>query len=195
MKVMSVKTLCLAILHNGPMSGYEIRKLVAEGTLAHFTEASFGSIYPALEKLEGEGAVTSHEERDPGKPPRRVFAITEGGRRAFREALRAMPGEDVFSSPFLLVAASAPLVEPAHMRRVLDARLAWYRKELARMEAERVESVGKCDGIEGWIWALDYGIEIYRTSIRWLEDNRARLESFAGAELAPPSNSAAVAAE
>lgn len=184
MHSMNVRILCLGILNAHPTSGYEIRKLVAEGTLAHFAEASYGSIYPALDKLEADGLVTSHEERDPGKPPRRVFTITPAGREAFIAAIHQMPGEDVFRSPFLLVAASAALVDPEHIHRVLNARLAWCRAELARMEEERIQRSDDLADKGGWLWTLDYGIEMYRTSIRWLETNRTRLQCIAGTSTA-----------
>ena len=65
---MNVKTLCLAILYDENATGYEIRKLSVEGEYAYFVEASFGSIYPALAKLEEEGLVTSQVELQDGKP-------------------------------------------------------------------------------------------------------------------------------
>ena len=48
---MNVKTPCLAILSFGEATGYEFRKRAAEGPLSYFTEASFGAIYPALDRL------------------------------------------------------------------------------------------------------------------------------------------------
>ena len=52
---MNVRILCLSILFDTEAaSGYEIRKLSTEGEFAYFVEASFGSIYPALAKLEEE---------------------------------------------------------------------------------------------------------------------------------------------
>jgi DNA-binding PadR family transcriptional regulator len=178
---MNARILCLGLLNTCAMSGYEIRKLVAEGTVAHFAEASYGSIYPALDRLEADGLVTSREERAPGKPPRRIYEITETGRAAFVEAIHEMPGPDVYRSPFLLVAASAPLVRREHLVRVVDARLAWARGELARMEAERADAVARGDDeLEaGWLWTLDYGLEMFRTSIAFMERNRARLEALA----------------
>jgi hypothetical protein len=56
---MNVRTLCLSILYEGEATGYDIRRLCMEGEFAYFVEASFGSIYPALAKLEDEGLVTS----------------------------------------------------------------------------------------------------------------------------------------
>ena len=45
---MDVRTICLGILTRGDATGYEIKKLVEDGGYQHFVEASFGSIYPAL---------------------------------------------------------------------------------------------------------------------------------------------------
>ena len=58
---MSVRTLCLAILNFGDATGYEIRKLSTGGKFRYFIEASFGSIYPTLARLEAEGLVTVRE--------------------------------------------------------------------------------------------------------------------------------------
>ncbi|HHY48365.1 MAG TPA: PadR family transcriptional regulator, partial [Alphaproteobacteria bacterium] len=55
---MNVRTICLAILYDEEASGYEIRKLVVEGEYSYFIDASYGSIYPALQKLEAEKLVT-----------------------------------------------------------------------------------------------------------------------------------------
>src|SRR5690554_385945 len=104
---MNVKTLCLSILYYGEASGYDIRRLCTEEEFAYFVEASFGSIYPALARLEEEGCVTSRTEQQTGKPARKVYSITETGRRIFAEELAEPLGEDIFRSPFLLFARFA----------------------------------------------------------------------------------------
>ena len=76
---MSVRSLCLAILSFGDATGYEIRKESTDGRFSYFDDASFGSIYPALARLESEGLVTVREEPQAGKPARKVYSITEAG--------------------------------------------------------------------------------------------------------------------
>ena len=71
---MSVRTLCLAILNFGDATGYEIRKLSTEGKFRYFIEASFGSIYPTLARLEAEGLVTECA-RSPCRASRRARSI------------------------------------------------------------------------------------------------------------------------
>jgi len=107
---MNVRTLCLSILYEGEATGYEIRRLCVEGECSYFIEASFGSIYPALAKLEDEGLVTSRTEQQSGKPAKKVYSITEAGRTAFAEELAGPLGDDVFRSPFLLFARFAHIL-------------------------------------------------------------------------------------
>ena len=84
---MNVKTLCLAILSFGEATGYDIRKFAADGPFSYFIESSFGSVYPALDRLWREGLIERRQERRPGKPSRNVYALTEAGRKALVEAL------------------------------------------------------------------------------------------------------------
>ena len=56
---MDAKTLCLGALQFGDASGYEIKKMFEDGLLGHLHEASFGSIYPALTRLEEDGLATA----------------------------------------------------------------------------------------------------------------------------------------
>ena len=84
---MNVRTLCLSILYNGEASGYDIRRMCTEEEFAYFVEASYGSIYPALAKLEEDGLVTSRTEQQDGKPAKKIYSITDAGRDAFVAAL------------------------------------------------------------------------------------------------------------
>ena len=69
---MNVRTLCLGVLTAGEASGYEIKKDIEEGMFSHFIDASFGSIYPALTQLAGEGLLTVRAEEQTGKPDKKV---------------------------------------------------------------------------------------------------------------------------
>ncbi|WDR02825.1 PadR family transcriptional regulator [Devosia algicola] len=137
---MNVRTLCLSILYDGDATGYEIRRLSVEGECAYFVEASFGSIYPALARLDEEGMVTSRVEPQEGKPSRKVYSITDAGRAEFVQALQAPLEEDVYRSPFLLFARFAHLL-PAEL---VEARLTDHmnrhiadQKKFDEMLAER----------------------------------------------------------
>lgn len=182
---MNVRTLCLAILNFGEASGYEIRKAAQEGRFSHFIGASYGAIYPALAKLEGEGLVTSHEERHPGKPPRRVHAITPSGRAAFARALAEPPGEDVLKSEFLLVMLCAELVNPEHARHLIDERLAEYEAKIAHME----DAAQTCEHT-GSLFVIGFGLAMFRAMRSFLAEHRRDIEAIAGASADIPEAAA-----
>lgn len=170
---MSVRTLCLAILSFGDATGYEIRKLSTEGRYSYFVDASFGSIYPALARLEADGLVTVREEAQSGKPSRKIYSITEAGRAAFIDALSETPGPDTFRSPFLLVAMCADLVGADTIRAAIEHRLQNLRDELAKLDGIAQECAH-----EPTNFILDYGRHCIRQDIAFLTENRARIETL-----------------
>ena len=74
-----LEALILAVLLDGPKHGYEISKQIkaVSGKTLQFGE---GQMYPALHKLEEAGSVQSTWEPQDGKPPRKVYALTETGK-------------------------------------------------------------------------------------------------------------------
>lgn len=182
---MNVRTLCLAILQHGDATGYEIKKMSVEGEYSYFVDASFGSIYPALARLEAEGLVTVREETHPGKPARKIYSITEDGREALIDELTAATDPDVFRSPFLLVAMNAELLPRAHLVKAIDARIADLNREM-----ELLGSIAS--GREGGTqWIARYGMNCMGASRDFLTAYRDELESLAADDDAPAAHRAA----
>jgi DNA-binding PadR family transcriptional regulator len=172
---LSVRTLCLAILNFGDATGYEIRKLSTEGKFRYFVEASFGSIYPTLARLEAEGLVTVREEALPGKPARKIYSLTPSGREEFIRLLGDPPAPDTYRSPFLLVAMCAELVGPEVISAAIDHRISQIRSEIETLDGISRES--GCQPAAQFI--LDYGRHCMVQDIRFLEANRSRIEDIA----------------
>ena len=177
---MNVKTLCLAILGGGDATGYEIRKLVSDGHFSHFGDASFGSIYPALNRMEAEGFVVSREEKQEGKPNRKVYSITDSGRLEFLDALSKPAQKDIFKSEFLLLAMCAELMQPAHVKRAIDMQIEYLRSEISIIDS----AVAEVD-FAGADWVADYGRCCLTQGLAYIEENRAKLEAIAGTGLTP----------
>ena len=181
---MNVRTICLAILNFRDASGYEIKKLSTESQYAHFVDASFGSIYPALGKLEAEGLVTSREERQAGKPARKVYAITESGREELLDQLAQPPKEDVFKSEFLLIAMCAHLLDRETVTAAIDRNL-----EQMRAKVEMVEHIAETDKhLPTTSWMTRFAHTCMYAHIDYVEAHRADLEAMA---IQPPSLSEA----
>ena len=108
---MDVRTLCLGVLSEGAASGYEIKKKL-ETTYSHFFQASFGSIYPALSRLTGDGLVSCTEQAQEKRPDKKVYSITAEGRMALIDQLMVPPGPDRVRCEFLVIMLFAELLTP-----------------------------------------------------------------------------------
>jgi len=166
---MNVRTLCLSVLYTQDASGYEIRKLCTEGGGAYFVEASFGSIYPALAKLEDDELVTSRIEHQDGKPSKKIYSITEAGRAAFCDALHEPLGDDVFRSPFLLFARFAHLLDADLVKSRIEDRLASFDTQIAELkELQQQIETGDDTSHANDAWVVSYGITCLEVAHRHL---------------------------
>lgn len=180
---MNVRTLCLAILNIQDATGYEIKKLTTDGTFQHFVEVSFGSIYPALSKLELEGLVSCKTETQDGKPDRKVYSITNAGKSEFVKLINVLPKSDKFKSEFLLLSINADIAG----RELLDEAIC---AQISRFEDEMEMMTNLLEGCDhpALIWTANYGKTIVSAKLAYLRDNKNQL-----LKLAQYSNSAQAA--
>jgi DNA-binding PadR family transcriptional regulator len=84
----------LGLLHEQELHGYELKKRLTE-TLGPFSGASFGSLYPALRRLEAAGAVKAVEANEAAAPSRPIpMTGSLGGElAAFAARRRAASGK------------------------------------------------------------------------------------------------------
>src|SRR5436309_936044 len=149
----------LGLLKEQDLHGYELKKQLTE-TLGPLSSVSFGSLYPALSRLEAAGAVKA-VEANPGRSGssripmtgslggeaaafrarlaatrgtrgKKVYGITERGERLFEELLEAesVSGDDDRS--FNLKLAFARYLPPDARLGLLERRRAHLVERLAR---------------------------------------------------------------
>src|SRR5207249_12116397 len=68
------------------MHGYQLNKRLAD-TLGSFWQVSYGSLYPALKRLQREGAVEMIFPKDQVGRRKNVYRITDKGEQLFAELL------------------------------------------------------------------------------------------------------------
>ena len=80
-------TLALMVLKTletlGPLHGYGIARRI-EQTSAHHLSLNYGTLYPALLKLEQEGYVTSEWGVSDNNRKAKFYALTKAGRKQLR---------------------------------------------------------------------------------------------------------------
>jgi PadR family transcriptional regulator, regulatory protein AphA len=168
---MNVKALCLGILSLREASGYEIKKDVEDGLFNHFIEASFGSIYPALNQLAADGLVTLREQEQTGKPDKKVYAITPAGRAELTRALCVLPAKDKYKSEFLFQMLLQDIMSPDVVLLAIDKQLADLRDDLFCIAECRAES----EPSQGGQFVAGYGEAVLTASVSYLEHKKAEL--------------------
>jgi PadR family transcriptional regulator, regulatory protein AphA len=177
---LNVRTLCLGYLSLREATGYEIKKDFEEGLFCHFLEASYGSIYPALNQLAIEGKVTVREEEQSGKPDKKVYAITPLGVSQLTKELQVLPARDKYKSEFLFI-----MLLQHHIPH--DHRIASIEKQLSDLKADLLniaECKTECVDDPAGNFVLGYGEAILTASVTYLEQKLAELAQGQGKQAA-----------
>ncbi len=72
----------LGLLLDGPAHGYDLQQRMRAG-LGPIWRVAWSQLYSALHNLEEKGWVQAAEVESPSGPPRRTYALTTAGRKAF----------------------------------------------------------------------------------------------------------------
>jgi PadR family transcriptional regulator PadR len=100
----------MAVLLDGPSHGYGISKAIRERS-GDALKLGEGQLYPILHELEEAGQVVAEWEMQEGDPPRRVYALTEAGKKEL--AKRAAKWAE-FTAAVGSVLSVAPRLEVSH---------------------------------------------------------------------------------
>jgi DNA-binding PadR family transcriptional regulator len=183
----------LGLLEEQELHGYEIRKRLRD-ELGFFSPVSFGSLYPALSRLERSGGVTSAEEPTAGglsvpmtgslsgeraalrtrrgtggrgRRGRKVYRITEEGRRQFAALLddERDAGEDARS--FGLRLAFARYLPPQARLRLLERRRAQLLRHLDHVRHATTDRHDRLDPYARSV--VEHAAESTERDISWLD--------------------------
>ncbi len=174
------KATCLGALMLGEASGYEIRKRF-ESTFSHMLDIGYGSIYPALAALERAGLVDVVEVRQSGRPDKKVYSITEAGRKSFIETLLTCPARHKVRSEFGMVLFFADLLPRERIDAVLDQRMVELT-ELADITETWLASDESRAAPAGIRFAAEYGLELINANRRFIRNKRSELTEQLAAE-------------
>ncbi len=83
-----MQSVLLGFLMSRSMTGYDLKKAFSM-SFSFFSGLSYGSIYPALKKMENQGLISKHLEIQDGAPNRKIYTVTDEGRKAFLVALKS----------------------------------------------------------------------------------------------------------
>lgn len=160
----------LGLLRAGARHGYVLWEAFApRGRLALLIRLKRGQMYAYLHKLEGLGWLRARDEEPAGAHPRRIFALTPAGARAFDAWLAApVVGTRDVRLDFLLKLAFAAEQGSATARDLLERQRAATEALLGRLRA-RADALGPERDALGRL-VLGYRIRLTEATLAWLAE-------------------------
>jgi DNA-binding PadR family transcriptional regulator len=197
----------LGLLKEQDLHGYELKKRLAD-TLGLGSGVSFGSLYPALGRLERAGAVKAVEAHvaspiipmtgslggemaafrarkaaSPRTRGKKVYGITDRGEALFEELLAAGSGSSDDERGFNLRLAFARYL-PADARiGMLERRRSYLLERLARTSGAIRTGLDRFDAYTKSL--IEHGNETTERDISWLDRMIAHERATAASEPAP----------
>ncbi|MEC4015755.1 PadR family transcriptional regulator [Streptomyces sp. H27-D2] len=180
----------LGLLRESPMHGYELRKRL-NTSLGVFRAFSYGSLYPCLKTLVGQGWLIE----EPGSAPAEALAASLAGRRAKIVYRLTAEGKEHFEE--LLAHTGPEAWEDEHFgvrfaffgqtsrdvrMRVLEGRRSRLEERLDKMRASLARTRERLDDYT--LELQRHGMESVEREVRWLneliESERAGREQRGG---------------
>lgn len=172
----------LGFLSYAPMSGYDLAKAF-DSSLKFFWRAQNSQIYLELKKLKKLGYVSDQMVVQSERPNKRLFSVTEEGRRAFLEWLAQGGGEEAtqFKSAFLMKIFFGGNLPPAQSAAILGQFKKDCEAYLNRMDSvpESIERYGANKNAYQtlyWQFTADFGFRFIKLCIEWADDCIKRLK-------------------
>lgn len=123
----------LGLIKEHERSGYDIMTEIRNRELDRWAKISTSTIYNRLSRLEKNGSIEGHSERDGNRPERTVYRILDKGVEVLkREVMRHLTGFN--DDPRTLGYAFLYAVDPIDTARVLEVHEKKLQEELARLQ-------------------------------------------------------------
>jgi DNA-binding PadR family transcriptional regulator len=177
----------LGLLHETPMHGYELRKRL-NALLGAFRAFGYGSLYPCLKDLLGQGLIAEDVQAGSVKPltghrSKIVYRLTAEGKERLQDLLaRTGPAaweDDGFGVRFALFG----LTQADVRLRILEGRRSRLEE---RLEAFRAAATRTRERVDRYTLELQrHGLESVEREVRWLNELIAS-ERQAGPRAAAP---------
>lgn len=173
-----LKFALLGLLKYQPMSGYDLEQFI-NNSIGHFWHAKLSQIYRTLKGMEEAGLVTSRFKAQDEHRSKRMYTITEAGKRELMDWLAQLDTElDQVKLPFLIRVFFFGAVDKQHVttqvriwRNLHQQRLEKYQLEIRpQLDEVLAHDNFSSDDVFFWKATLRFG-ELYEEMVlRWLDE-------------------------
>ncbi|MBB5339072.1 PadR family transcriptional regulator [Tunturiibacter gelidoferens] len=174
----------LGLLSLRPMSGYDIRQMVAQ-SIGHFWSESYGQIYPGLKRLAAAGLIEKKTERNKGKPDRNLYSLTAEGRERLQEWLKIPVSEEVARNELLLKLFFGAHVSTSVNREHVISNMEFHQRALKVYTATAKQlrrDEANDPNLPYWLMTLNYGRHYSIAMSKWCRETLAELDEIESKE-------------
>ena len=159
----------LGLLLESPMHGYELRKRLT-GLLGAFRAFSYGSLYPALRRMQTDGLIAEDAAPEGAvlRRARRVYQLTDAGRQRFTELVADTGPQNYTDDGFGVHLAFFNRTPAAALMRILEGR---RRQVEERREGLRDAIARASNSLDRYTRQLhQLGLESSEREVNWLNE-------------------------
>ena len=162
----------LGLLREQPMTGYELKKTI-DSTVGFFYRTSFGSLYPALRRLEEKEYVIVEEVKGDSKN-KKMYTLQKDGEVAFvewlKQPLKSSKNEHLLRIFFLdyLDEEKQNFLLKEYQNKLKSER--HKLKEVEKIVIGELEEITNPQDFYYRLSVLQYGVRHFEMELDWLED-------------------------
>ncbi len=180
---MSLPHALLGLIHYQPATGYDL-KSTFQKSIHFFWNAALPQIYRTLKQMEGQGWIISTVELQEGKPNRKVYRVTEDGRKELLRWLAKPPETPEPRYPMLVKVFFGNQLPTDQFKNHLKCWREYYTDLLNKYEVEVLPIIQRQSTKAGfsedstyWNLSLDFGRRHARMVIEWCDQALKDLEA------------------
>jgi DNA-binding PadR family transcriptional regulator len=163
--------LCLLLVEDAELSGYELLKRATRG-VGHVWLPAKSQLYAVLPRLARDGLAHARTVAQTGRPDKQLYRIGDEGRRALAEWLAHVDGADV--DALHLKVFYGGLMPKATLLAHVEAFRENVHEQLEAYDAIDVTNTNRGHDYYHRLM-LDYGYAHARASLAWADDLLAKL--------------------
>jgi len=154
----------LGILKGGSVHGYELKKQL-HAQLGQFWQFSYGSLYPAIKRLEKTGAVERVYPKDGVKRRLNVYRITSKGEKLFDKLIAEHSAVD--DARFSIKMAFFRYMNTAERVELLERRRAYLADKLVDLRGKLKAYRERLDAYTYRL--MEHGVDTTSADLEWVD--------------------------
>ena len=167
------------------MHGYELKKRLSE-TLGSFWQVSYGSLYPALKRLQRDEAVEMIFPKQEVGRRKNVYRLTKKGEIVFADLLERAGQDATEDTAFSVRFAFFRYAKPETRIRLLERRREFLEGRWSKLKQSLQSYKERIDSYT--LSLMDHELAATENDIRWLDELIKAERELVPAQLGPAAS-------